>query len=612
MFNKKQAEAINVNRGAALVLAGPGSGKTTIITHRIKQLIEGYGVSPDKILVVTFTKAAAQEMQQRFLCLTGDENQNLKTYPVTFGTFHSVFYRIVRLSGNYSDMGTLSEKDKSDILREIILRLRIETTDIAEFARFTAGEISRVKGGEWELEEYEPDVCNKKDFKRIFEEYQKALKWENKVDFDDMLLICHKLLTENEQIRKMWQDRFEYVLIDEFQDINRIQYKNIKILAYPQNNIFVVGDDDQAIYGFRGSNPEIMFCFKEDYKECREIILDTNYRSTPDILEMSYNLISNNKVRFEKRMKASSREQIPIDIRQFRNQFDEFAEISKIIIRYVRNGIKPEDIAILVRNNSQIDYIRNVLLENGIGIQTKNNINNIYNNSVGKDIMAYVNSAVAGVDIPLSRNVDLMRIINKPQRFISRQVMSRENLKLEHLRRVYGHNREIMANINELIFNLEMLGKMEPASGVHYILKGCGYEKYLRMYAKEWEIKEKDLLKIVESVQSDAGRFDTLEEWTEWVNESNLEKSRESGRGVSILTMHGAKGLEYEVVIIPDMNQGLMPSARAIRQEEIEEERRLFYVAMTRAKKYLHIFAMRQNLGNIMEISQFIGEALHF
>lgn len=614
MFNEAQEKAIDWGEGPALILAGPGSGKTTVITHRIKRLIESGKVNPENILVVTFTNAAAHEMQQRFLSLMQQEEgmKNGSCSSVVFGTFHSIFYRIIRLSNGNVNCRILSENEKNDILKEIIIRMKIETSGMFEFIKHISGEISRIKGNRINPEEYHPAVCNRETFIKIFKAYDRELLVNNRIDFDDMLIKCSEILKNDETVRNMWQEKFKYILVDEMQDINDIQYENIKILAAPHNNIFVVGDDDQSIYGFRGSNPEIMFRFKEDFKECREILLNINYRCTDKILNLSLNLIQHNQVRFDKSIQAVNFTQNMPEIKQFQTQFDEMCHITKKVKNYIAKGIDPENMAILVRNNSQISRVREILTENGI-ISNSKKTAGIYETMVGKDIIAYVKCSFLSAKTVLSRNEDFARIVNKPARFISRQILWDENVDFEALERIYGHSAEIMQNIRELKFHFSMIHDMSPMAAVIYIRNGCGYEKYLKQYVQQKNTKIEYLISMLDKIQADAIRFKTLAEWISYT-EQGLAEVAQAGQnyGINIVTMHGSKGLEYDVVFIPDANQGLMPSANAIRQNEIEEERRIFYVAMTRAKKFLHVYSIRQNMGNIMEISQFVGEALQF
>ena len=615
MFNKNQIKAISHKEGPAIVLAGPGSGKTTVITHRIKNLIECNGVPPQNILVVTFTKAAAVHMKERFLAIMKDSKMH-KNCSVTFGTFHSIYYRILRLSGNYNGSEILSDRMKNDIIKEIIIRKRIDVSSLMDFVQSVSGEISQFKGNMNHIEEYRPKCCEKKVFELIYKEYERALKAERKIDFEDMLLKCYMLLSENQVVLKEWQDIYRYLLVDEFQDINQVQYEIIKMLALPQNNLFIVGDDDQSIYGFRGAKPEIMFQYKKDYPGAMEIRLNVNYRSTAEIVKLSENLIAHNNNRFEKECISSGKGGEKPDIRKFRNQGEELKYLCHQIRKYMKEGIEPSEMAILVRNNSQIpgivEFLKNEMLETN----KVKGFNSTYQGMVAKDVIAYVKASLKFEAVPLRENENLIYILNKPARFISRQVIGRDNMNFERLKSVYSHSQEILNNIEQLQFHMMMIQKLNPSAALTYIRNGTGYEKYLQQYAMENRIKLTGLLNQFDKLQKEASGFSTLKEWIEYADmqaikgQSKMDNMGEHENKINIITMHGSKGLEFKVVFIVDANQGVIPSSRAVRERDFQEERRVFYVAMTRAAEILNIYGITESLGCPVEISMFVEEIL--
>lgn len=628
MFNKSQIEAISHKEGPAIVLAGPGSGKTTVITHRIKNLIESAGIPPENILVVTFTKAAAVHMKERFLEIMNGNNKlysnkdiydnrwlyagkdSQKSYPVTFGTFHSIFYRVIRLTCDYKKDCIVTDRTKYDYIKEIVIRLNIDVSSMQEFVQSVSGEISRFKGNMQNIDAYHPSCCKRENFKILLEEYEKTLEIEQKIDFEDMLLKCYRLLLERGEVLKQWQEVFQYILIDEFQDINRIQYEIIKLLALPQNNIFIVGDDDQSIYGFRGACPEIMFQFQKDYP-ARKILLNINYRSVPEIVELSQNLIVHNKDRFNKKIISSKENGIQPDIRKFRNQGEELKYLCYQVKKYRKKGIRLDEMAILVRNNSQISVIRDFLQNEMLYICDRKGDNSIYQGMVAKDVIAYVKAALYEDYVFLKDNKELIYILNKPQRFISRRIIGQDGMDFDRLMRTYSHNREVLKNIEQLKFHMEMIGKLNPSAALTYIRNGTGYEKYLQQYAIENKIKLAGLLKQFDDIQKEALEFETLVQWLDHVeNPSQMQNKNEKGNGIHIMTMHGAKGLEFRVVFIIDANQGIIPSSRAVRERDFQEERRVFYVAMTRASEILNIYGIMESLGCSIELSMFIPEAL--
>ena len=609
MFNKSQIQAISHMDGPAMVLAGPGSGKTTVITHRIKNLIDKAEVRPENILVVTFTKAAAISMQKRFSTLMNGGKGQL----VTFGTFHSVFYKILRKSRRYEATEILSERQKTDYIREIIGRYGISSNDISELSQNIINDIGNIKGNMLNAQEYEPSCCKKEDFIKVYNAYNLELKKDGKMDFDDILREWELLLCENHTILEQWRELFKYILIDEFQDINRIQMNIIELLASPLNNIFVVGDDDQSIYGFRGARPEIMIEFKDYYPEAELIVLDVNYRSTQSIINVAGRVIENNKTRLDKCAHANNDKDFQPDIRKFRNQVEELKFVVSKIKEYENQGISLSEMAILVRNNSQIQEISSFLKNRKIEAESGKHRSNIYNGMVAKDILSYVRGALKFDGTYF--NEDLIYVLNKPQRYISRQVVLNVNMNISAVRRIYSKN-----NIDSFLFHIEMIRKLPPQAALSYIRKGAGYEEYLRLYAIENNIPMSGLLKQLEQLVQECSKFNTLEQWINSIDSAQNSEGqnfgkKSSGEGgtnnrINIMTMHGSKGLEFKAVFIVDANQGIIPTSKALRERDFEEERRLFYVAITRAIDYLNVYAVEERLGCPIEVSMFVEEML--
>ena len=609
MFNKSQIQAISHMDGPAMVLAGPGSGKTTVITHRIKNLIEKAEVRPENILVVTFTKAAAISMQKRFSTLMNGGKGQL----VTFGTFHSVFYKILRKSRRYEATEILSERQKTDYIREIIGRYGISSNGISELSQNIINDIGNIKGNMLNAQEYEPSCCKKEDFIKVYNAYNLELKKDGKMDFDDILRECYLLLCENHTILEQWRELYKYILIDEFQDINRIQMNIIELLASPLNNIFVVGDDDQSIYGFRGARPEIMIEFKDYYPEAELIVLNVNYRSTQSIINVAGRVIENNKTRLDKCAHANNDKDFQPDIRKFRNQVEELKFVVSKIKEYENQGISLSEMAILVRNNSQIQEISSFLKNRKIEAESGKYRSNIYNGMVAKDILSYVRGALKFDGTYF--NEDLIYVLNKPQRYISRQVVLSVNMNISAVRRIYSKN-----NIDSFLFHIEMIRKLPPQAALSYIRKGAGYEEYLRLYAIENNIPMSGLLKQLEQLVQECSKFNTLEQWINSIDSAQNSEGQNFGKKssveggtnnrINIMTMHGSKGLEFKAVFIVDANQGIIPTSKALRERDFEEERRLFYVAITRAIDYLNIYAVEERLGCPIEVSMFVEEML--
>ena len=270
-FNQAQKKAVTHGEGPCLVLAGPGSGKTLTIVNRIKYLIEEYKVRPEEILVVTFTRFAAAEMKNRLCALMGRQK-----LPVTVGTFHGIYYGILKWAYRMGQQNILSEDEKYQILRFAAAKQKMEVFDEEDFIQDIAAEIGKIKNNRIDPDEFVSEKCSADAFREIYREYERQRKKLKKIDFDDMLVLCYELFSSRPDVLAGWQKKFRYILIDEFQDINRIQYDVIRMLALPENNLFVVGDDDQAIYGFRGADSSLMFQFREDYPEAEQILLGMN------------------------------------------------------------------------------------------------------------------------------------------------------------------------------------------------------------------------------------------------------------------------------------------------------------------------------------------------
>lgn len=603
-FNNAQIKAINHFKGPALVLAGPGSGKTTVITHRTKKLIEEYRVSPSNILVITFTKAAASEMQERFVKLMDD-----RYYPVSFGTFHAVFFKILKYAYNYSADNILREEIKLQYIKEIIGKLHLEIDDLNDFVREITGEISLVKGEMIDLNNYYSKNCPDETFRKLYKLYNDRLVKENVVDFDDMLVMCYELLVKRPDILKLWQEKYQYILIDEFQDISRVQYEVIKLLAKPQNNIFIVGDDDQSIYRFRGAKPEIMFQFEKDYGSIEKIVLNINYRSTNEIIEKSMKLIGNNDKRFFKDIKGTGRNGEKSEIITLKNDKEEALYILKIINDYINAGYEYSDMAVLYRTNTNPRHLVDKLLEYNLPFKMKDVIPNIYEHWITKDIIAYIRIAMGS----RSRG-DFLQIINRPKRYIARDAFYEEEVSFWDLKDYYSDKIYVIERIDRLKYDIQWLGRMTPYEAINYIRHGIGYDEYILEYANYRKMRPEELYEILDELQEMSSEYKTYAEWFEHIANYGEELKKQNTmkannkEGIELSTMHSSKGLEYKIVIILGVNEGITPYRKAMLKDDMEEERRLFYVAMTRAKEYLHILSVKERYGKDADVSRFVGE----
>lgn len=603
-FNEGQKRAVLHHKGPALVLAGPGSGKTRVITYRTKYLIEHYGVNPSSILVITFTKAAAMEMKQRFLSMT-----DRKYVTVQFGTFHAVFFGILKHAYGYSADHILKEEQKKRFFKEEISHMNLEIEDEAEFIQGIISEISRVKNERIDILEYEALSCSTDAFRKLFQKYENMLRRQNLIDFDDMLVYTYELFCQRKDILQAWQNKFQYILIDETQDMNQLQYEIVKLLAAPRNNLFMVGDDDQSIYRFRGARPEIMLGFEKDYPGAVNILLDTNYRSKQQIVDASVKVIGNNEHRFAKEIKAAREAgKNPVITAVFKSQKEEYDCMIQKILHYHKQGGKYSDIAVLCRTNRQPGMFAERLMEYNIPFQMKDAVPNLYDHWIAKQIMTYLRLGKG-----VQRRSDLLQILNKPVRYISRECLEDEIVCWDVMLQYYEDKPWMCDRIETLEHDLKMLKPMQPFGAIHYIRHVIGYEQYLRDYALDHRLKVEELLDVLDEIQESAKGYETLEAWQKHILEygENLEKQqrdRENQDGVILCTMHSSKGLEFPIVFIPEANEGVTPYQKAVLPEEIEEERRLFYVAMTRAKEFLYIFSIQERFHKNVEISRFVTE----
>ena len=604
-----QKKAIEHDRGPMLVLAGPGSGKTLVITRRTQWLIEKAGVAPGNILVVTFTRAAAGEMRTRF-----DRLMSGRHLPVSFGTFHAVFFTILKYAYNYRVENILSEDEKYGILRDIVHQIHVEMDDEKDFLMNIAGEISRVKGDMMPLEHFYSANCSKDVFEDIYTGYEQKLRRMRRLDYDDMLVQTWQLFKERPDILLAWQKKYTYILIDEFQDINRIQYEIIRMLARPENNLFVVGDDDQSIYRFRGAKPEILLGFTKDYPDAEMAVLNRNYRSTGSIVARAEGLIRHNEHRYAKHMTASREKGNEVLVKAFKKPTDQYLKmIREIVDMHEQQGIDWEQIAVIFRTNIQMSGLVEQLMVYNVPFVMKDSVPNIYEHWIAKDIFSYMNIAFGG-----NSRADYLRIINRPNRYISRSYLDEDPVNLSNVKD-YLENREwMLERIEQLEYDLYMLASMGPYPAIQYIRHSIGYDEYLKEYAMGRGIKGDDLLEVLDELMDKSHAYKTWEEWfkaIEQYSETLKIRSRqrfEAAEGIRLLTMHGAKGLEYDVVYIPDANDGLMPHKKAATESDKEEERRMFYVAMTRAKNDLRVYFTRERYGKASEMSPFVGEFLAF
>lgn len=604
-FNKPQSEAITHGKGPALILAGPGSGKTLVITQRVKNLIEKQHIRPSNILVITFTKAAATQMKERFTILMGEGR-----YPVTFGTFHAVFFSVLKNAYHYTAQNIIREEKKYQILYDIIHRMELEYEDEQEFMSGVLSEISLVKNEGIDLAHYYAKNCAADIFRKIYQQYEAGKQRAGLIDFDDMLVYTYELFRERKDILALWQKQYPYILIDEFQDINKLQFEIVKMMALPHNNLFVVGDDDQSIYRFRGSKPELMLGFTKSYPDTKKILLDTNYRSDREIIKVAGKLIAHNSERFSKKIMAQSAQPGEVEFAIYKNQWAENEAIIADIKRQVQRGVPYQEIAILFRTNIQPRMLMRQLMNHNIPFIAKDKIPNLYEHWIARDIFTYIRIAQGSRE-----RKDFLKIINRPKRYIGRESLEELSVAFDVWMDYYKEQPWIAERIDRLEYDIRMLSMMKPYAAVNYIRGGIGYDDYCRGYAKYRHIREEELLEVLDELQESAKEYQSYEAWFLHMEEYKEELERQAKEqkqqpdGVTLATLHSAKGLEYDIVYLVDVNEGIMPYKKAVLEQDIEEERRMFYVGMTRARHRLSISSVQEYNGKKSEISRFVAEA---
>ena len=601
-YSSNQKKAIEHGAGPLMVLAGPGSGKTFVITHRIKYLIEGSGINPAHILVVTFSRAAAKEMKDRFEKLQGKSH-------VTFGTFHSVFFSILKTAYGFSVEQIASDELRYNLIKELIKKNEIVNEDINTLSGNLLNEIALIKQDNINIKNYYSNSIASDTFKKLYKEYEAELETRNKLDFEDMLSLTYELLSERKDILTAVQNRYQYILVDEFQDINFLQYNIIKLMAGKKQNITVVGDDDQSIYRFRGARPEIMLGFERDFRNVSKVFLDINFRSTTQIVDASTKLISFNSKRFPKTFKANNGSGAPVSVIEFKNPFAEVNSIIKDIKEYIKAEQDINNIAVLYRTNLSPRLLIERMMKNNIPFTIRDSIPNLFEHWVSKDIISYIKLA-----INLGNKNDLLRISNKPNRYISRDSLSSSKANIETLFDYYDDKSYMIKRIIELREHLRTIKNLKPATALRYIRNVVGYDEYIEEYCDMNGIESDDCYTVLGDLENSASEFNTFSDWFVHMEEYKEEliearkKSNEDDIGVRLMTFHSSKGLEFDIVYIIDVNEGSVPYKKAKGADEIEEERRMFYVAMTRARHKLFICYCKENFGKSIGKSDFIVE----
>ena len=580
-LNDSQMQAIRRLEGPLMVLAGPGSGKTTVITYRVLHMVREGGVPPWQVLVITFSKSAASEMEQRFRAMAGDT-------ACTFGTFHGVFFRVLRKRYGYRLDQVLQEGERNAIVKKLLRAPSDEDTLMA-----VRNEISLVKNELHDLRYYNSSAMGAEEFRELFIRYEEWKKGLNKIDFDDMLTMCLDLWQREPENLEFWQQRFPYIMIDEFQDINHVQYECMRLLSAEPHNLCIVGDDDQSIYRFRGARPEFLLRFPEDYPQVERVVLETNYRSTDPIIGFSNTVISQNQVRYEKSIVGTGQAGPVPKVYVCRDQNHEAAYAAAQIKKHGNFN----EIAVIYRTNMQARAFVDAFLQANIPYVVKDEVSVIYEHWVVQDILAYLRG-------------DVWRIINKPFRFIGKAFLEKARKENRGVFETYAAsdmlNDAQKQRIEELQIDMHKIKKFPPAKAIKYIRRNAGYDDHIRDYCDYRKLNAAGLYEIAAELGEAAEAFSDAEAFLAHIEEAIIKKSSEGGERVTLTTMHSAKGLEFDTVYIAGVVEGLIPHERSKTPAEIEEERRLFYVGATRAKKNLYISVIKKRHEKEVKPSRFI------
>lgn len=613
-LNENQKRAVEHLNGPCMVLAGPGSGKTRVITYRIANMVVNKEIKPTSILAISFTKASSVEMKNRALSLSKDYRMN----KVTYGTFHSVFFRILRFFVKYDLDSILDEKSKRLALKGIMKNLNIENADDDETVGQVINEISFVKNELMDKYDFDSEILSSDEFIKTYNMYEEYKSQINKIDFDDMLIKTYELLLNNNQALQRVRSAYKYILVDEFQDINKVQFEVLKLIANPMNNIFVVGDEDQSIYGFRGSRPDFLLEFEEYFEGTNKVVLDINYRSKEEIIDIANRLIEKNENRYEKVIKCGQGNGAQINYVSPEDSEEEAVFIAKDILEEIKKDyVEYSDFAVIYRTNIQSRALVDVFMDMRIPFVVKDSIITIYDHWAAQDILAYLR-----IGLNPQNNKDWVRIINKPFRYISKDNVNMVKDETDFINALINkcnlHPKQVKT-INDLDIDLSYLKTLNPKNAISYIRTSLDYDRYILDYCTNRKIKTNGLIEILNELESSATNFKTIKDYLEHIDRVKSElvdnKNNKNTDGVIFTTMHSAKGLEFKNVYIIGANEGTIPHEKSYdieddekKIEQIEEERRLMYVAITRAEENLYISSPINKYGKKVSKSRFIDD----
>ena len=600
-FTEAQKRAIESKARAVLVVAGPGSGKTTVLTERLVYLLKN-GAEAKSCLLLSFTRASSKEMALRFA------KRGIAGNSPHFSTIHALCLSLLREVRGIEREGLVNLYEKMDWLSAYFLEKGIAREEVEELLLNYGNQISYFKSITEEERMHFLREEKNEDFLPLFQYYEKMRKLRGKLDFEDLLIEVLLELQKNTRIADCWKSRFSYILVDEFQDLSLIQYAILKALSEKGASLFVVGDEDQSIYGFRGASPDILFRFAGDFPDCERIFLADNFRSKEEIVLLSRRLIGKNKKRFQKPLTGRRGRGGKAKYFLLETGVEEAVLLAEHVESLLREGCPPEEIAVLCRSKMQITPLLPGFMERGIPIVVVEELSNVFQHFIGKDILAYLRLAKNK-----ESSQELVQILSKPYRGLRREKILHKDSGLSDLKRAAKTLKE-REETEKLEKHLEALSKLNPKEAILFIRKEIGYEKYLEDFAKK---KNKDFTEWWESLEEITAMsegYPDLDAFFRFVTEFNrraLERRKpEEEKGIRFMSYHSAKGLEFDEVFLPDCIEGIIPDGRAKKPEEIEEERRSFYVALTRARKGIHIYVTKTRYSKKVYPSRFIPELL--
>jgi len=602
--NIAQEEVIHTVEGQLIVIACPGSGKTTTLVRRIHHMTVDCQIDSGNILMITFTSAAAKEMKERYQKMYGKDN-------VTFCTIHALCLAILRKFRSFTNDSILSDARVFfyDALRG---NKKINAGDKEEFIKALQTDISVLKNSGFSIEEFSPTCCEDKIlFEELYQKYEDYKDQCNLIDFDDMLLQAYDCMKHDTGCLTWLREKYRYIQVDEYQDTNFLQRDIVYLLAGDNGNLTVVGDDDQSIYGFRGARPEVMLKFQEQYPDAKLIRMDTNYRSCKSIISTADALIKNNQQRFKKQFLAFHQENGTVEkIRKRTRQHEVLAVVSKIK-ELIETGTDPSEIAVLFRRNQQSETVANLLLGQKIPFVSAEKIPSRYQHWMFEDIKSYQRLAKG----ENWTKKDLVRVLNHPQRFLSDYEYIRAGLDEKKMRSIAFTTNTVawkrskaLDNVVDFFHLLQKLKATNPEEFLLYLRLYGRYVEYLKEYADFRNVDLQELLDIWKSYMEDAKKYNDWTEWGQYILKYNkaLEAAQKNKSGIVLSTMHCSKGLEWKYVFIIDCVDEICPYIKAKDTAAIEEERRLFYVAMTRAKEHLYLYSYEENNGKRVKLSPFL------